>query len=85
MEALIAFTVRSTNWQSNIYEVLCYIHEIAKWNHNAAHAKRRRYPDGVVERIDRSPSCGTTTTLNSAQVYVYENLICQPWCRSLTI
>jgi len=77
--ALIAFTVRSTNWQSNIYEVLCYIHEIASGT--TTPLTRSGVAIQMAWLNDRSLAVlwDNDNPWNSAQVYVYENLIGQPW------
>ncbi|MHB1319904.1 MAG: hypothetical protein ACYCYF_14920 [Anaerolineae bacterium] len=76
--ALLAFTVLSADWQNNVYERLCYIHDVA------AGTTTPLTRDGVVIQMawigDRTlavlwdgpnPWC-------SPQVYLYENLIGDP-------
>lgn len=77
--ALIAFTVRSTNWQSNSYEVLCHIYDVASGT--TTPLTRSGVAIQLAWMGDRTLAVlwDNDNPWNSSQVYVYENLIGEPW------
>ena len=77
--ALLAFTVLSADWQNNVYERLCFIHDVTTGTTTPLTR------DGVVFQMawigNRTLAVlwDGPSPWNSSQVYLYENLIGDPW------